>query len=50
MVAFLKRCEIKLPDLDPLALMPAPFAAWKARVEALPYFEKTIPPHWQKKD
>ena len=23
------------------------FRAWKARIEALPYFEKTIPPHWQ---
>jgi glutathione S-transferase len=49
-VAFLDRCKIKLPDFDPLALMPAPFAAWKARVEALPHFAATIPPHWQKKD
>jgi len=31
MVAFLDRCRVKLPDFDPLALMPAPFAAWKAR-------------------
>jgi hypothetical protein len=30
--------------------MPAPLAAWKARVEALPYFATTFPPHWQKKD
>jgi hypothetical protein len=22
-------------------------AAWKARFEALPYFESTIPPHWR---
>ena len=22
-------------------------AAWKARMEALPYFDKTIPPHWK---
>jgi len=50
LVAFLDRCRIKVPDFDPLALMPAPFAAWKARVEALPYFAATIPPHWQKKD
>jgi hypothetical protein len=23
-------------------------ARWKARIEALPYFDKTIPPHWRK--
>ena len=48
MVAFLFRCRKKLPDLDPPALMTPALAAWKARVEALPYFESTIPPHWQK--
>jgi hypothetical protein len=21
--------------------------AWKARIEALPYFDKTYPPHWR---
>jgi hypothetical protein len=23
------------------------FRAWKARIEGLPYFEKTVPPHWK---
>ncbi|HEY4164328.1 MAG TPA: glutathione S-transferase family protein [Dongiaceae bacterium] len=27
--------------------MPAAVAAWIKRIEALPYFEKTIPPHWK---
>jgi len=22
-------------------------AAWQARMEALPYFAKTLPPHWK---
>jgi len=48
LVAFLDRCAIKLPDFDPQGVMTPEFAAWKARVEALPYFEKTYPPHWKK--
>jgi glutathione S-transferase len=47
MVAFLKRAQLKLPDLDADGMLPAPIAAWKARIEALPFFGKTIPPHWK---
>ena len=50
LVAFLDRCRVKLPDFDAAALLAAALAAWKARVEALPYLPATIPPHWQKKD
>ncbi len=48
LVAFLDRCAIKLPDFDPQGVMTPEFAAWKARIEALPYFDKTYPPHWKK--
>jgi glutathione S-transferase len=48
LVAFLDRCALKLPDFDPKSVMTPEFAAWKARVEALPYFDKTYPPHWRK--
>jgi glutathione S-transferase len=48
LVAFLDRCARKLPDFDPKSVMTPEFAAWKARVEALPYFDKTYPPHWRK--
>jgi glutathione S-transferase len=27
--------------------LPANVAAWMQRIEALPYFEKTLPPHWK---
>jgi glutathione S-transferase len=47
LVAFLDRCAIKLPDFDPKSVMTPEFAAWKARIEALPYFDKTYPPHWK---
>ncbi len=27
--------------------LPSKLAAWTKRIEALPYYEKTIPPHWK---
>ena len=50
MVALLDRCVLKLPDFDPAPLLPPPLAAWKSRIEALAYFEQTVPPHWKKKE
>jgi len=47
LVAFTKRCEVKLPDFDSAALLPPPLRAWKSRMEALPYLDKTVPPHWR---
>ncbi len=40
--------ELKLPDLDANGMLTPELTRWKARIEALPYFEKTIPPHWRK--
>jgi glutathione S-transferase len=48
LVAFLGRCELKLPDLDAAGMLTPEMAAWKARIEGLPFFDKTIPPHWKK--
>jgi glutathione S-transferase len=48
LLAFVWRSEIKLPDLDADAMLTPQLALWKARIEALPYFDKTIPPHWRK--
>lgn len=47
MVALLKRVPLKIPDFDADALLPPAIAAWKSRIEALPFFDKTIPPHWK---
>jgi len=46
-VAAMKRCEVKMPDLDSDGLLTPAMRAWKARMEALPYLDKTIPPHWR---
>ena len=48
LVAYLKRCELKLPDLDSEAMFTPELRQWKARIEALPFFSKTVPPHWQR--
>jgi glutathione S-transferase len=48
LVAFLGRSQMKLPDLDADGMLTPELARWKARIEALPYFDKTIPPHWRK--
>ncbi len=49
-VAFFYRGKaVKMPDLDADGLLGPKLRAWKARVEALPYFAKTMPPHWQAK-
>ena len=47
LVAFIKRSEIKLPDLNADAMLTPEIKAWKSRIERLPYFDKTIPPHWK---
>ena len=46
-VAAMKRCEVKMPDLDSDGMLTPGMRAWKARMEALPYLDKTIPPHWR---
>ena len=48
LVAFLYRAQkMKLPDLDAAGMLTPALRAWKARFEALPFFEKTVPPHWK---
>jgi glutathione S-transferase len=47
-IAFLFRVEQrKVPDLRAAELLPPVLAGWKARIEALPYFHTTYPPHWK---
>jgi glutathione S-transferase len=47
-IAFLWRIEEKkLPVLGAESMLSPELRAWKARMEALPFFERTIPPHWK---
>ena len=46
-VAFLGRIDARKPGNNLLALVPPKLGAWMKRIEALPYFMKTYPPHWK---
>lgn len=47
-IALLYRAQkMKLPDLDADGMLTPELRTWKARIEALPFFEKTVPPHWK---
>jgi len=47
MIALCLRMEKKKPDLNVRGAIGTKFAAWMKRIEALPYFAKTYPPHWK---
>ena len=46
-LAFLGRVDNRKPAYHLHALVPPKLAAWMKRIEALPYFERTYPPHWK---
>lgn len=46
-IALALRMEKKKPDVDIRGLIGPKIAAWMRRVEALPYLDKTVPPHWK---
>lgn len=46
-VAYVKRMGATKPVTGLAGVMPTAIADWAARVEALPYFDKTFPPHWR---
>ena len=46
-ISYLPRCQLKLPDLDADGMLTPELRAWKGRVERLPFFDKTYPPHWK---
>jgi glutathione S-transferase len=46
LIALSQRMQRKKADLDIDGLIGPQLGAWMKRVEALPYFRKTWPPHW----
>ena len=47
LLAFCLRAEKKYPDAAVSKLIGPKMSVWKERIEALPYFQKTWPPHWK---
>lgn len=46
-IALALRMEKKKPDLDIRGLIGSKISAWMRQVESLPFFGKTMPPHWK---
>jgi len=42
------RIEKRAPELDISASIGPKLSAWRERMTALPYYERTYPPHWKK--
>jgi glutathione S-transferase len=47
LTAILLRVAKRAPQLELDELLGQKTRAWRDRIEALPNFAKTIPPHWQ---
>lgn len=47
LIALALRLERRKPDIEIKPAVGRTLAAWTRRVEALPYFAKTFPPHWK---
>jgi glutathione S-transferase len=45
--AYVGRLTTRKPELKLTELVPAALADWGKRIEALPYYDKTYPPHWR---
>ena len=47
LLAMFPRFERREPELGLSGLIGPKLGAWMGRIEALPYFDKTYPPHWR---
>ena len=47
MIGYLKRITFRKPEAKLTEVIPPKIAKWAQRMEALPYFDKTFPPHWR---
>ena len=46
-LAYCWRINVRRPDAGLGDVIPPALADYKKRIEALPYFDKTFPPHWR---
>ena len=47
MIGYAKRITFRKPETKLTDAIPEKLLAWAKRIEALPYFDKTFPPHWR---
>ena len=46
-LAYVARITVRKPETRLVELVPEPVAEWSRRIEAMPYYDKTFPPHWR---
>jgi glutathione S-transferase len=46
-LGYVARITKRKPDSRLAELVPASVAEWAKRIEAMPYYDKTFPPHWR---
>ncbi len=46
-LAYVTRLTFRKPETRLTELVPAKLAEWGKRIEALPFYDKTYPPHWK---
>jgi glutathione S-transferase len=46
-VGYVARITLRKPETKLSELMPPALAEWAKRLQAMPYYEKTFPPHWK---
>lgn len=47
MIALLLRMDLRKPDLGMASLVGPKMSAWMKRIEAMPLYTRTYPPHWR---
>lgn len=47
LAAIIGRIDRRLPEYNVAEVIPGLVGQWMKHVEALPYFSKTLPPHWR---
>ena len=47
LLGYVSRISFRKPDSKLEELVPAPLAEYHRRLKALPYYDKTFPPHWR---
>jgi glutathione S-transferase len=46
-LGYVWRINFRKPETKLEEIVPAPIADYRKRIEALPYFDQTFPPHWR---
>lgn len=46
-IGYVTRITFRKPDTRLIDLLPAPIIEWARRIQAMPYHDKTFPPHWK---